>query len=139
MKYFIALSVALLTLLSCASMKGGNKALETSEWALVAIQGFQMENIKENVSLKFNVGEKRVHGFAGCNGFGGQYNLEGKAIKFTNLLSTQKGCTIGTQTENQYMKALNNVDGYLVKDDKLFLTQAGKTLLEFKKITMAKK
>lgn len=133
MKYFIALSIALLTLMSCASMKGSNKSLESNTWELIGIQGFQMESLAQPATLKFESAEKRAQGFAGCNGFGGQYVIDGKGIKFSNLLSTQKGCTVGTNTENQYLKALNNVDGYLVKDGKLFLTQGGKTILEFKK------
>lgn len=140
MKYIIAISVALLTLVSCASMKkSGNKALEQAEWNLTAIQGFQMENLKETVNLKFNETEKRVQGFSGCNGFGAQYVIEAKTIKFTNILSTERGCNVGSKTESAYLQALRNVDGYLVKEGNLLLTQGGKTLLEFKKSSVTKK
>lgn len=133
MKYLLTLSIFVLTLVSCSSAKKTAQALTDASWELAGIQGFVMEKTMEPVTLSFNATENRISGNAGCNGFGGEYVLNAKTITFSKLLSTERACTVGMATENAYMNALKNVDGYTIKEGVLLLTQGGKTVLEFKK------
>lgn len=133
MKYLYTLAVTVLSLASCSSVKQSAKLLESDTWQLVAIQGFQMETLETLPTISFNGAEQRISGNTGCNGFGGEYALNAKALSFSKIISTQRACTVGMDTENKYMSALRNINGYVVKEGVLLLTQDGKTLLEFKK------
>jgi len=76
---------------------------------------------------------KGVSGSGGCNGFGGDYKVEGSKIHFGALVSTQMACVgPADAVERHFLAALEAVargrqtDGGLVLED-----EAGKALLHF--------
>lgn len=133
MKSLYAFAIAVLSLASCSSVKQSVKLLGDDTWQLVGIQGAVIQQSPEVPNIKFDHAEQRISGNTGCNGFGGEYALNAKALTFSKIISTQRACLESMDTENKYMNALRNVNGYVVKDGTLLLTQDGKTLLEFKK------
>lgn len=136
MRYLITLSIILLV--SCTSMKkqakpaaGGANPLKGTAWTLSRIPDFELENTRKPVSIVFADTTNRVHGNAGCNGYGANYTLKGSTIKLDRILSTKMACMPGMQTENKVMNILSSVDHYAVSGDKLTLMQGEKVLAEF--------
>jgi len=140
MRYFLSLSAALL-LLACSSTKkqtatagtGNAFTLSGTSWTLHSLPGFQMEETRKPVTLDFSDTSDRISGFAGCNGYGGVYKVEGKTIKMEKIIATQMACSPGMQTENKVMDALMNADSYHVTAENLTLMKGGKVVATFSK------
>lgn len=68
--------------------------------------------------LKTN--ENRVTGFAGCNSFTGEYQLEkGNRIRFSKMATTLKMCPDVDIDEAAFLKVFELTDNYTIKDDVL--------------------
>ncbi len=134
---FAVIAVSLFTATSCAMFRKNSDTVSQSPltgtvWVLQSINGFQMEaEIQKTPSLSFSDTALRVGGNGGCNGFGGDYTLKGKQIKFGRMLSTMMYCEHGSQTEKAYLAALGKVDAYKIEGDKLYLLSGETTMLEF--------
>jgi heat shock protein HslJ len=133
MKQVFLFSVAVLLLCSCNNSKqstgDNNKSTLTDVyWKLTELNG-QPVNIMppdgREVYLVLHTAEKRASGNAGCNGYGGNYELNsnGFNIKFGPMIHTQMACG-ALETENAYLKVLESVDSYYVTDSSLQLNRA---------------
>ncbi len=136
MRYLLSLSVLLL--FSCSSMKKQTKAgsatgdvLAGTAWTISSIPGFDLEQTRKPVTISFETATGRVFGNAGCNSFGGHYTLKGSALKMEKVISTKMACMPGMQTENKVMLILNNTDHFSISGDKLQLMQGDKVLAEY--------
>lgn len=68
--------------------------------------------------------DSSVRGFAGCNGFGGQFELlPGNRIRFSQLISTKMACP-DLKVENAFMQVLEKADNYTQQGDTLYLNKA---------------
>ena len=96
--------------------------LEGSEWVLTSLDG-EAPLGGTQISLAFEDG--RAGGFAGCNGYGGPYEVDGNSLAIEEIASTAQGCLepegVMTQ-EGAYLDALLGVAGYQVADDRLELS-----------------
>lgn len=83
----------------------------------------------------------KVTGSAGCNGYGGDYRLDGKNLSVTSLAQTLKLCTEPEgimDQEARFMDLLGSATGCRLENDRLILTDAeGATVLVFAKETPA--
>lgn len=129
---------AVIVLTSCAIFKksaaqhGNNyNALVSHTWHLTAITGFTIENTSKPVSLSFIDSSKRVGGYGGCNGYGGEYTADESSLKIEKVLSTMMACSVGTKTEQRYHAALRTVDHYKITGDKLELSAGKEVKLVF--------
>lgn len=108
--------------------------LESTYWKLAEVNGTPVttpENGREvHMVLDGKEGEKRVSGFAGCNGLGGDYTLDGDKIKFT-IITTKMFCDDRMDVENFLTDALNKADNYKIKDNTLELYQGSTFLIRF--------
>jgi heat shock protein HslJ len=136
MKYF--LSVSLLLMFSCSTVKNQADAkkikpvsLKGSSWTLSKVPDVTLEKLKTPVTLYFSDSTNRINGYSGCNGFGGEYAVDGNALKLSKILGTLRACMPGMKTESNVYKALNNTDHYKIADGKLYLLQGSKVLAEF--------
>lgn len=136
MRYLLSLS--LLLLFSCSTVKNQADAKKTkpvslkgTSWKLSSIPDAKMEKLKEPATLNFADSTGKVGGYSGCNGFGGNYTVDGSSLKISNILGTMKACMPGMKTESALYNALNNVDHYKIADGKLTLLQGTKVLAEF--------
>jgi heat shock protein HslJ len=136
MRYLLSLSV--IVLFSCSAMKkqsksesGSSNPLKGTAWTLSRIPDFEPEATRKPISITFADTTNRVHGNAGCNGYGANYTVKGSTIKLERILSTKMACMPGMQTENKVMNVLTNTDHYTVSGDKLTLMQGEKVLAEF--------
>ncbi len=98
-------------------------------WKLITLNGAPIEvarNVKEPHILLHPQGS-RITGSAGCNNIAGSFHRkEAGKIIFSQVVATRKMCP-DMETENNFLKALNKVEGYAVKGDTLTLTDAKAT------------
>lgn len=142
MRYILSLS--LLTLVSCASMKQKGKSSEASVstsikgtlWTVTRIPGFEMEKTRKPVTLYLSDTAARFSGNGGCNGYGGEYILNGDSLKLGEVLATMMACKPGSHTENKYFTVLRETNRYEISGDKMLLKNGKTTLAE---LTRSKK
>ena len=68
-----------------------------------------------------------MEGFAGCNGFGGHFELtDSSRIVFSNLMGTMMACDDLT-TENKLFEVLRETDNYVHNGRRLMLIKGNKT------------
>lgn len=68
---------------------------------------------------------ERVNGFGGCNNFAGGFELPAPTrIRFSNLAKTLKACASGMETEDAFLKVLEQVDNYAINGNTLSLHRA---------------
>lgn len=63
----------------------------------------------------------RAFGRGGCNRFFGSYSIEGSVIKFGPMASTLMYCEETMAVENAFLKALAEVDEFLVDQENIVL------------------
>ncbi|MGC4007850.1 MAG: META domain-containing protein [Pseudomonas sp.] len=69
-------------------------------------------------------GTRRVAGFAGCNGMGGGYTVEGERITFTQMVSTLRACPQGMDTEYAFHQMLMAAQRWAIRGEQLDLFDA---------------
>jgi len=104
-----------------------NPTLEETYWKLVELNG-QAVTAKpatgKDIYFILRKDGNKVQGFAGCNGFGGTYELkEGDRIRFSQMISTMMACDV-LETENKLMKVFEMADNYNLVDNRLMLNKA---------------
>lgn len=136
MRYLLSISV--LILCSCSSMKKQNRTnginenpLSGTSWTISKITDFEPEETRKPVSLSFADTTDRVGGNAGCNHYGGHYSVKGNVLKLEKIISTKMACMPGMKTENKVLNILMTTDHYSILGDKLTLMQGDKVLAEF--------
>ncbi|RMD68651.1 MAG: META domain-containing protein, partial [Cyanobacteria bacterium J149] len=68
--------------------------------------------------------ENRVNGFAGCNNFMGGFEIkEGNRLMLKQMASTMMACE-NMETEISFLRTLEQVDNYTIKDGVLSLNKA---------------
>lgn len=133
MKRTMLLITILLVLLLSACAGGSSAANLDGEWKLTALDG-KAPLDGTQITITFKAGE--ISGNAGCNSYGGQYQVKDGKLTFSNLLSTLMACQDqGVMDQEQaYMQAIGQAAGFTLTDDRLQLTNAnGNVILEFSK------
>lgn len=136
MRYLLSLSV--LVLFSCSSMKKQSKSgadtgnsLSGTNWTISSIPDFTLQQTRKPVTLSFADTTGRMGGNAGCNNFGGQYEVKGNTLKLEKIISTKMACLPGMETESKVMNVLHSTDHFSISGDKLTLMQGQKVLAEY--------
>jgi heat shock protein HslJ len=84
--------------------------------------------------LKFNNKEHQLSGNGGCNGLGGNIQINGNTITFNDIMMTMMACLEDgiSETENKIVQAINNQKLYISNiDNKVFLkNNSGNIVLE---------
>ena len=106
---------------------GINKNLVEKYWKLIELQGnsilYPAENAKD-VHITFRVKDYQFDGNAGCNIVAGNYQLQGPdRITISPKISTMKMC-LDMEIEAKFLKMLETVDSYAVRNDTLSLHRA---------------
>lgn len=128
------LVIGLLALGACADGSagdGGTDELEGVNWVLVRSSIDELvadAPLEARVDLRFQGGE--IGGHAGCNIYGGPYELEGPAISLRALSMTEMACEPPLmELEAAYTTALGGVREHRVNGDELLLTGGGVRLV----------
>lgn len=95
-------------------------------WKLVELNGRPIPKLDREPHLILDAGAGRAHGFGGCNGFSGSYQLDEarSRIRFERIASTMMSCTPGMEVEGAFHEALRTADNYSLNGDHLTLNRA---------------
>lgn len=97
-------------------------------WKLIELNGTPIDRteLKKEPHIIFSQDSARVHGFSGCNSFGGTFKLgDNNKITLSQLHATLMACP-SLQLEGQFMKALESVRYYQIVKEDLILQDAEK-------------
>ncbi|MEL4306770.1 META domain-containing protein [Joostella sp. CR20] len=103
-------------------------------WALVSIDGKEVDKSMKRPNLEFNLRENKVYGFSGCNRINGALSVKNnKTISIGDLISTKMACPNAT-LESTFMKAVNGKE-FSYSFDNLILTLTSEAhTLTFRKV-----
>lgn len=66
---------------------------------------------RSHLTFQLDTEQQRVHGFAGCNQWFGNYRLDGERLSISHIASTRKACAPALmEQENRYLQALPKVE-----------------------------
>jgi heat shock protein HslJ len=85
-----------------------------------------------SISLTF-ASNIQIEGNGGCNGYGGNYTVDGDSISFSEVVSTLMACAEDdiTQQESNYFSALNTATSYEIAGNQLIVTTSDGQELHF--------
>jgi heat shock protein HslJ len=94
-------------------------------WKLTILEGKKIEMAKNQEREQYFIlkNDQTITGFAGCNHFNGQYQLQdGNRILFDkNLAVTMKACPDVAIDESGFLKVFNLADNFTIAEGKLSL------------------
>lgn len=105
--------------------------LEKTEWKLVWLGSTKIESgtPQQAPYIQLDSESHRVSGSGGCNRLMGGYELEGNHLKFTQMAITRMACMHGGNTEDAFIKALNDVTSWKMLGGKLLLMDANQQVV----------
>lgn len=144
-----SLALIIITAVSCNTTKktsestdGSTSSLADKEsiiqekWTLIELEGQKITNNNKNaIYFNLNPDGNSINGFAGCNTFFGDYNLEeNNRIRFSKLATTRMACPENMIEESEILKVFELADNYTVNDNLLMLNVGRRSpLAVFKK------
>lgn len=103
-----------------------------TKWSLKKIHtDAGMEEVNTKAFIKFNPEKKSAGGNGSCNTFGSSFTINGNTLSFKNVFSTKMYCEGVQQIEDAFLKQLEKVNRFDVKDKNLVFYQDETVLLEF--------
>ena len=119
MKKSVFVLLAVFVLSACA---GGNSASVAGTWKLVY---YNQTPAAPDVNTSIELKDGRVNGNVGCNGFGGEYKVDGDSITFDKMISTMMACAdpIGMQ-ESTTLAATSQTATFVLNGNTLTITSA---------------
>ena len=80
--------------------------LEDVQWTLIELDGEGLKPLSRGPpTMTLASKDKRISGFAGCNRMMGGYDLDGNALKFSEMATTRMAC-IDVTPEERLLRAL---------------------------------
>ena len=100
------------------------------EWVIVEMKGVpvQQSGGRRDAHITFDVSTKRFSGNGGCNQINGNYTVDKKDIRFTEVLSTKMSCN-DIEFENTFLSTLSSIDRYELSGNDLLLKKNKETRL----------
>ena len=133
-KYLLILFIISLALSACAS--GSNSPSLIGSWKLTAYgpADSPVPAVEDaGASLTFNA-DGTLTGNGGCNGLGGEYNVNGDQIEFGPIMSTLMACDDPRMTqEGTVTQVMFESASYQIEDNTLTITRDG-TVLVFESV-----
>ena len=129
MKYLFILFIAVAASM-CSPKLSPDAGWGHQQWVLVEMKGVpvQQSGGRKDAQISFDVSAKTFSGNGGCNQINGNYNVEKKDIRFTDVLSTKMSCN-DIEFENTFLSRLSSIDRYDVNGSDLLLKKKKETML----------
>jgi heat shock protein HslJ len=129
MKYVFVLLIAVMGF-NCSPKLSPDSSWGHQEWVVVEMKGVpvQQSGGRRDAHITFDVSAKRFSGNGGCNQVNGNYTVDKKAIRFTEVLSTKMSCN-DIEFENTFLSTLSSIDHYEVRENDLLLKKNKETRL----------
>ena len=131
MKGIIRACFLLIGIISVGSIAVSAKSnrLEGKRWIPVEMNGKKINETR--AFLEFDTAAERFSGNAGCNRMFGGYTAKGSTINFKATGTTRMHCGPVVAAEQEFLAALDRVNRYRVKGDRLDLIAGKKTVIKF--------
>lgn len=116
---------------SCAAEAPAKATLLNTYWRPVELGG-QPVTLRAGTRephLILEQKDNRVRGFSGCNGFGGNYTLNGEKLGFKGIVSTMMACLPTGDLEQRFFAALKNTGSHAIRGEALELRGADGAVL----------
>jgi len=133
--YFTLLLLPLFAFKCSESVSSGADELNSNtKWVLEKFgeESVVMPDGMETPYMSFDLNEKKLNGFGGCNNFFGNFFLKGDQLNISELGSTKKYCESTAAVEDRLMVTLRSANAYKVKDGVLTLLQDSDEVAQFK-------
>jgi len=129
MKYLF-LAIFIVTAFKCSPKLSPDSGWGHQEWVVVEMKGVpvQQSGGRRDAHISFDVAAKKFSGNGGCNQVNGNYSVDKKMIKFTEVLSTKMSCN-DIEFENTFLSTLSSIDHYEVSGNDLLLKKNKETRL----------
>ena len=129
MKYIFILIFALIGF-DCSPKLSPDAGWGYQQWVLVEMKGVpvQQSGGRRDAHITFDIATKKFSGNGGCNQINGNYSVDKKEIRFTEVLSTKMSCN-DIEFENTFLSLLSSVDRYEVSGADLLLKKNKETRL----------
>lgn len=143
--YVLMLGLLAITAGACHSSRksagtaSGSQATDTDNsllnkrWVLRELPGTALPQLERDIFLTFRIGSTRVDGFSGCNSFSGKYEVDGRKLKISQVMSTKMWCDNGP-VEQKVMALMDTVNHYSVNGDELKLFRDNEMLGRFEAV-----
>ena len=125
-----ALVVLLLTLTGC--VKPNKNELRDTSWVLTEMNGVQPIS---GTILTIDFDDEQISGSAGCNLFGGDYEMSGEELALISIYNTEMYCMEpeGKMDQEQaYLEALRGAVRFSQTEEELIIYDAGGGFLKYK-------
>ena len=129
MKYLFVLFIAVIAF-ECSPKLSPDAGWAHQQWVLVEMKGVpvQQSGGRRDAHITFDVAAKKFSGNGGCNQINGNYNVDKKEIRFTEVVSTKMTCN-DIEFENTFLTTLNTIDRYELSGTDLLLKKNKETRL----------
>ena len=129
MKYLLILFIAVAAF-KCSPKLSPDAGWGNQQWVLVQMKGVpvQQSGGRRDAHITFDVAAKKFSGNGGCNQINGNYSVDKKEIRFTEVLSTKMSCN-DIEFENTFLTTLNTIDRYELSGTDLLLKKNKETRL----------
>ena len=129
MKYLF-FTTFVITAFNCSPKLSPDAGWGNQQWVVVEMKGVpvQQSGGRRDAHISFDVAAKRFSGNGGCNQINGNYSLDKKEIKFTEVLSTKMSCN-DIEFENAFLTTLSSIDRYELRGSDLLLKKSKETRL----------
>ena len=129
MKYLFILFIAVIGF-DCSPKLSPDSGWGHQQWVVVEMKEVpvQQSGGRRDAHITFDVAAKTFSGNGGCNQINGNYNVDKKEIRFTEVLSTKMSCN-DIEFENTFLSLLSSVDRYEVSGADLLLKKNKETRL----------
>jgi len=129
MKYLFILFIAVVAF-KCSPKLSPDAGWGQQQWVLVEMKGVpvQQSGGRRDAHITFDVAAKKFSGNGGCNQINGNYSVDKREIRFTEVLSTKMTCN-DIEFENTFLSALNSIDRYEFTGTDLLLKKNKETRL----------
>jgi heat shock protein HslJ len=120
---------------SATELPASNFSLEGNTWTLTSfIEGEEVQSPIQNTTITVYFENGSIKGNAGCNGYFGDYTVDGNEINISNVLGTTMmycGPEEVMQQEYQYHEMLGNVTTCTIEGNQLTLSTDGNVSLVY--------
>ena len=128
MKYVFLIFI--ITAFKCSPKLSPDSGWGYQQWVVVEMKGVpvQQSGSRRDAHISFDIATKRFSGNGGCNQINGNYSVDKKEIKFTEVLSTKMSCN-DIEFENTFLTTLSSIDHYEMRGSDMLLKKSKETRL----------
>ncbi|MBX2946084.1 MAG: META domain-containing protein [Cyclobacteriaceae bacterium] len=126
------LLVSLLAVTLFIGCKPDEPSITEVDWKLTLLNGKDYASLQQPITITFSP-DNKVAGHAGCNRYFGSYKKSQAELSFSQMGATKMFCDGKMEIEDSFLKALAEVDRFVVSENKLRLQKGERILMEFAK------